>query len=296
MAVTYEFRPTQTPMNLKRFTFFVLVLIFSLFCNFASIAEVNLLALGDHFFKLENYNAAITEYKRFLFFHPDDMRAAEVYRKIGLAYRSQGLWQEAILAMRNAVLHASDEKAKSEYQLELAVILIASQNYDLARLELIKVAIRNSSGTLFRRALFLQAVANIYQFRWQEAREALQNYTADEILDNLFDHAINFPRKSTRVAKVLSAILPGAGQIYAGNWRGGLNALALNGALGFVTVDSVLDKHYVDAVLWTYFFFSRYYFGNLHQAGRAVDEFNENTSHRAADSILKRLQEIVETP
>ena len=283
-------------MNLKRVALFSLLLPLLFFGNFTSIAEVDIIALGDHFSKLENYDAAITEYKRFLFFHPDDPHTAEVYRKIGLAYRTQGLWQETILAMRNAVLHASDEKAKSEYQLELAVTLIASQSYDLARLELIKVTIRNTSGSLSRRALFLQAVANIYQFRWQEAREALQNWTTDEMLNNLFDHAINLPHKSPRVAKVLSAIFPGAGQVYAGNWRGGVNALALNGALGFVAVDSVLDKHYVDAVLWTYFFFSRYYMGNLHQAGKAVDEFNENTSRRAADNILNRLQEIVETP
>lgn len=282
-------------MNLKRFTLFIFILTFSFFCNFTSIAGENLLAFGDHFSKLGNYDAAITEYKRFLFFHPDDTRAAEAYLKIGLAYRSQGLWQEAILAMRNAVLYALSEEEKSECQLELAVTLIASQNYDLARFELIKVTIRMPSGPLYQRALFLQAIAYIYQFRWEEAREVLQNYTTDENLDKLFDKAANLPRKSTKVAKVLSAILPGAGQVYAGNWWGGLNALMLNGVFGYVTVDSVLDRHYVDAVSWTYFIFQRYYLGNLYRAEKTVNEFNENISRGAADNILKRLQEIVNT-
>ncbi len=283
-------------MNLKRVLLFILMLTFSFFCNFTSIAGENLLALGNHFSKLGNYDAAITEYKRFLFFHSDDTRAAEVYRKIGLAYRAQGLWQEAILAMRNAVLHALNQEEKSAYQLELAVTLIASQNYDLARFELIRVTIRTPSGPLYQRALFLQAVALIYQFQWEEAREVLRNYTIDEMLDKLFDKAANLPRKSTRVAKVLSAILPGAGQVYAGNWRSGLNALALNGVFGYVTVDSILNRHYVDAVSWTYFIFQRYYLGNLYRAGKTVDEFNENISRRAADNILKQLQEIVNTP
>lgn len=283
-------------MNLKRVTLFIFILILSSFCNFTSIAGENLLAFGDYFSKLENYDAAITEYKRFLFFHPDDTRAAEVLLKIGLAYRAQGLWQEAILAMRNAVLYALSEEEKSKCQLELAVTLIASQNYDLARFELIRVTIRMPSGTLYQRALFLQAIAYIYQFQWEEAREVLQNYTTDEMLDKLFDKAANLPRKSTGVAKVLSAILPGAGQVYAGNWRGGLNALVLNGVFGYVAVDSVLDRHYVDAVSWTYFIFQRYYLGNLYRAEKAVDEFNENISRRAADNILKRLQEIVDTP
>lgn len=283
-------------MNLKRAALFVLILTLLLFSNFTSIAEVNLRALGDHFSKLGNYDTAVTEYKRFLFFHPDDTRAAEVYQKIGLAYRAQGLWEAAILSLRNAVSHALSEEEKSKSQLELAVTLIASQNYDLARFELIRVTIRTPSGPLYQRALFLQAIALIYQFQWEEAREVLRHYTTDEMLDKLLDKALNLPQKSAKVAKVLSAILPGAGQVYAGNWRDGLNALALNGVFGFVAVDSVLDKHYVDAVTWTYFIFQRYYLGNLYQAGKAVDDFNDEKSRRAADNILNRLQEIVDTP
>ncbi len=281
-------------MNLKRITFFLLVLTLPLFSNITSIAGADILGLGDHFSKLENYDAAITEFKRFLFFHPDDTRAARVYQKIGLAYRAQGLWQEAISTMRNAMLYALNDEEKLEYQLELAVTLIASQNYDLARFELIKVKIRTPSVPLYRRALFLQAVALIYQFRWEEAREVLRHYTTDEMLDILFDKAVNLPQKSPKIAKVLSTILPGTGQIYAGNWRGGLNALALNGVFGFVAVNSVLDRHYVDAVSWTYFIFQRYYLGNLYQSGKAVVDFNDYTSRRAADNILKRLQEIVD--
>ena len=287
-------------MYLNHPTLSILFLITLLFCNDSTSAEDCPLTLADHFTKLGNYEAAITEYKRFLFFHPEDIQAAKVYHKIGHAYREQGLWQEAILAMRNAVLHADDKDTKSEYQLNLAVILLASQNYDLARLELIRVALRNPSGTLHQHSLFLQAVAFIYQFRWKEAQEILNDdtlltYATDERLDTLFNVAINQNKKSARVAKVLSAILPGTGQIYAGNWRGGLNAFLLNGALGFVAVDGILDQNYLDAFMWTYYIFLRYYRGNVSRAGRAVDEFNENASRRAADNILKRLQTIAET-
>ena len=287
-------------MYLKRITLSILFLIMQLFCNDSALAEESPLILGDHFVKIGNYEAAITEYKRFLFFHPDDLQTAAVYHKIGHAYREQGLWQDAILAMRNAVLHAFEKDTKSEYQLNLAVILLASQNYDLARLELIKVSLRNPSGTLYQRALFLQAVACIYQFQWEEAQEILRHdilrdYFSDETLDTLFNIAINQPKKSTRVAKVLSAILPGTGQIYAGNWRGGLNAFLLNGTLGFVAVDGILDQNYLDACMWAYYIFFRYYRGNIFRAGKTVDEFNENASRRAADKILERLQKIADT-
>ena len=104
-------------------------------------------------------------------------------------------------------------------------------------------------------------------FDGKQARETLQNYTTDERLNTLFDAVLNMPQKSGEVAKLLSAILPGAGQVYVGNWRDGVNALLLNGALGFLAVDAVLDGHYVDAALWSGFIFWRYYRGNTFRAG-----------------------------
>lgn len=283
----------------KKSKLIVLILLMMIplhFGNMNATANEDPMTIGNEFFALENYDAAITEYKRFLFFHGDDTQAAETYHRIGLAYRAQGLWQNAIVAMRNAMLQASTLKEKSEYQLDLAVILIAAKNYDLARLELIKVMLRNADVQQTRRSYFLQAVANIYQYRWEEAREATKNYTEDEILDKLFDEAENLQQKNKLLAKVLSAVIPGTGQIYAGKWRSGINALILNGVLGYVAVDTVLEGKYIDAALWSYFIFQRYYRGNLYRAGKAVEEFNEDSSHQAAEKILNRLQEIAENP
>ena len=269
-----------------------LILYSILFCTYNSQAEVTPLALADHYVKLKNYDAAITEYKRFLFFQPDDDRVPEIYHRIGILQRNLGLLREAIDSIRQAVIRTSDKEQKSEYRINLAVTLIANKDYDLARLELIKVLIRNPSEALYKRTLFLQGVTYTYQFRWEEAQEILKNYSQDEKLDELFQKTDNLPYKSKLVAKILSGILPGSGQIYAGNWKSGLNAFALNSAFGYVTVDSILDQNYVDAIMWTYFIFQRYYQGNLYRAGRAVDEYNDEVNRSFADSILTRLQEI----
>lgn len=267
-----------------------------IFCSFTASAEELPLSLGRHLAEGGNYDAAITEYKRFLFFHPDDPRVGEVHYNIGLAYRAEGLWTEAIAALRTATHYAMDQETKSEYQLALAVTLIATKNYDLAELELIKVMLRNPPIPLHRRMLFLQAVLYIYQFRWEEARRVLREYTADEQLEIFFDAAVNAPQKSANVASVLSKILPGLGQVYVGDWRDGLNALLLNGAFGFLTVDAILDEHYTDAVLWVSLVLLRYYRGNTFRAKMAVEQFNLQKSRQAAEAILQRLQAIIDTP
>lgn len=269
-----------------------LILYSILFCTYNSQAEASPLALADHYVKLKNYDAAITEYKRFLFFQPDDDRVPEIYHRIGIVQRNLGLLREAIDSIRQAVIRTPDKEQKSEYQIDLAVTLIVNKDYDLARLELIKVFIRNPSEALYNRTLLLQGVTYTYQFRWEEAQEILKNYSQDEKLDELFQKTDNLPYKSKLVAKILSGILPGSGQIYAGNWKSGLNAFALNSAFGYVTVDSILEQNYVDAIMWTYFIFQRYYQGNLYRAGRAIDEYNDEVNRSFADSILTRLQEI----
>ena len=220
---------------------------------------------------------------------------AEVYHDIGLAYRAQGLWSEAITTLRIAIHLATDDESKSAYQLTLAVTLIAMQDYDLAQLELIKVTLRSPSASLYRRALFLRAVAYIYQFRWDEAREVLKNWRTDGRLDELFDAAVNTPQKSVGVARMLSTILPGAGHVYVSNWRGGINALLLNSTLGFLTIDAVLDGHYTDALLWGGLAFWRYYRGSTFRAGQAAEQFNQQRTQAAAEAILQRLQEIADT-
>lgn len=269
-----------------------LIILFILFYTYNLQAGDSPLHLADHYEKLNNFDAATTEYKRFLFFHPDDDKVAEIYHQIGILHRNQGLLTEAIASIRQSVIRTSDKEQKSKYQIDLAVTLIGDKNYDLARLELIKVLIRNPSEAVYKRALLLQGVTYIYQFRWEEAQETFKNHTEDEKLNKLFNESDNLPYKSKLIAKILSGILPGSGQLYAGNWGSGLNVFGLNSALGYVTIDSILDKNYVDAILWTYFIFQRYYRGNLYRAGRAVDEYNDELKRSMADSILTRIQEI----
>ena len=284
------FRHTVNRMLIKHITLSFLLITF----GFTASADETPLSLGNHLLSLGNDDAAITEYKRFLFFHPDDARAGEAYYHIGLAYRKQAMWTAAVTAMRTAIQITTDKETKTERQLALAVTLIANKNYDMGLLELIKVTMRNPSKPQYRRAMFLQGVAYLYQFRWEEARAALKNYTDDAALDTHFEAALKAPRKSAKLAKILSIILPGAGQVYTGNWQDGLNAFVLNGALGFATVDAALDGYYMDATLWATALFLRYYQGNYYRAGKAAEAFNARQSRRAAENILSYLRKALD--
>ena len=253
--------------------------------------------LGDHLFALGDHDAAITEYKRYLFFGADPPQAGEVQFKIGLAYRAQEWWVEAVEAMIAAVRLTTETELQAERRVELAVTLIASGAYDLALVELIKVDMQSQSAQLRQRARFLRGIAYLYQFRWEQARSVFQAYF-DEIpsaagaaaeIDTLFLDARDRSRKSEKVARLLSTFLPGLGQTYAGNWKNGLNALLLNGVLGYVTLDAAIERDYDDALLSFFFLFHRYYSGNRYRAAEAAQTFNDRENRQHVEKILQAL-------
>ena len=255
------------------------------------------LDLGEHLFALGNYDAAITEYKRFLFFNSDHPQASEAQFKIGLAYRAQKWWTEATEAMVAAVQRTRETELQAERRVELAVTLIASGAYNLAIVELIKVDMQSQSARLRQRARFLRGVAYLYQFKWEQARSVFQAYfdgipgtaQAAAEIDALFSEALNLPQKSEKAARMLSTFLPGLGQIYAEDWKSGLNALLLNGVLGYVTLDAAIERDYDDALLSFFFLFYRYYAGNRYHAAEAAQAFNDRENRRYVDRILQAL-------
>jgi hypothetical protein len=83
----------------------------------------------------------------------------------------------------------------------------------------------------------------------------------------------DLPRKSARLASVLSAILPGSGQVYAGRASDGLRHLLMDATLGWTIVSLARDRNLPATVLVTSFSVP-FYFGNVFGAGNAARAFN----------------------
>ena len=250
--------------------------------------------LGDYLFNLKSFNQAVTEYKRFLFFHPDGPKSSEVIYQIGLAYRSDQLWGQAIQSMNSAFQRTNDSEFRSKIQLDLAVTYLASNQPDLALPKLINVLSQPRSSQLYRRTLFLKGITEIYLFNWEGARSTFKTYFGDtsrfDQVDRIISQALKSPKKSVSFTKILSTILPGSGQIYAGNWTDGFNALVLNGLLGYTSFSAAKSGNYRDVSFLTFFLWMRYYLGNRDNAGKIAYQINRNQDLAFSKLILEKLQ------
>jgi tetratricopeptide (TPR) repeat protein len=258
------------------------------------------LAVADRLLELGSYDAAITEYKRFIFFNPRNERTGYALHRMGLAYRAGYNWQEAIDALRASILaagrarHASPLRIADERRIVLATTLIASGNYSLARLELLKVSESSEHPSLRFKSLYFIGIASLYMFDWDAAGEALGDFYSVDPTKQMTQRAkeidsvllkVRQSHKSVRLAEFLSTIFPGLGQIYAGDWRDGLNALALNClTMGFLA-NAIYRRDCKDAVLISSISI-RYYMGNIYRAEMDVRKYNESLDRRNAAKVL----------
>ena len=259
------------------------------------------LNLADSLLNPQSYEESITEYKRFIFFNPEDKRISYAFYKMGLAYRVQRNWTKAVDALRASIRTAVSDSLRDERRITLGTTLIASGDYSLVQLELLKVSQFSRYPSNRLRALYFQGVAYLYTFNWESARQAFKTFYSKggqqacseegKKVDALLVEAQRLPYKSAKVAKMLSTILPGAGQIYGGDWRNGLNALALNSLTATFLLRAILQRRQQDALMIFSFVFERYYLGNRYHAAEIIEDYNQSLSRQHAKKILQVLLE-----
>jgi len=255
--------------------------------------STDLISTADALSEKGQYNEAVTEYKRFIFFHADSNRTDSAFLKMGLAYRKMRNWHQALDAIETSITMADDPQVAEERSFYLATTMIASKDYSLSKLELIKLIDSSRSEQIRQKALYFSGIASVYNFDWNATEKYFGDFYYKSDMENrakslksILSETRN-SYKSPGTAKLLSIFIPGAGQFYARNWRDGLNAFILNGLLIGLTASEVYRGNYDNASLIFLLLTSRYYMGNIYHAGKDAELYNENLDRRTAESILR---------
>ncbi len=251
-----------------------------------------------------NNSGAVTEYLRYLFFHPTAENLSDVYLHLGKVYMKLNRWEQAKDAWRQAVKLAPDDSTQNALRVALAIQSLAHKNYSLAVLELLKVSSFARQPALRRKAQFYLGVANLYARDFKQAEEGFRLYFGSDSTEaaqqtwlavrTLLQKGQAIRPKSPVVAKWLSTFLPGLGQLYAGDVKNALNAFALNGAIGFGVVRAFQDKEYIDATLEGGLLFQRYYLGNRFRAAQIARSRYLDRRKEIAAEIVHILESYLE--
>lgn len=274
---------------------FFLILLFAFLWAVPAASETNgpsIFGFAEELFEQGDYFRAITEYKRFIYFYPNDARSERALFRIAESYFRVGRWEEAVVA-----IDAFIDKYPKSSLIDSSLYLKAGAQKNLKRFD----ESLNSFGQVIARgnqpfkdqAIYQSALIHVERNEWAKAKSVFSAmpkssplYPAAQTFSAGLDGINDIPRKSPALAGTLAAVLPGAGHVYTDRYRDALIAFLLNGAFIWSAIELFQKDEYVTAGIVTFFEIG-WYSGNIYSAVSSAHKYNE----RSKGEYLKELQE-----
>ena len=251
------------------------------------------MGLADYFFQEGDYYRAITEYKRFLFFFPQNVRAAEAYWKIARSYFHGKKWDEAISASNDLIKKFPFSPHKAEALLLSGLCFKEKKDYSQARFFFQKAKAEAADAALADEAQWQIAATYLKEEKWKEAsaeykkiRENSKLYPQSDHLAQGLDRIHEIPQKSPATAGILAALLPGSGHLYCERYRDAAIAFLLNGAFIWGMVEAFDQKNYVVGGILTFFELG-WYSGTIYSAVSSAHKYNQREKQEYLDHLQK---------
>ena len=227
-------------------------------------------ALGTEQFRLRNYETSSLAFERVLFFGEGKYLAPSL-EHLGKIEQLQGRFESAALYYSRAAKASEEYNERSRMVLSQSYCLLSLGKFKLALIELYGLSDNIPDSFLYYRN-FLVGVAHFSENNFKESHDAFSAAFPDSAastkqkLDSLFTRLEKIKHPNPRTAKILSIIIPGAGQFYAGDIKNGFNSLLLTGAFFALGLHTALNFSLFDALASVAPWVQRYYMGGFKRA------------------------------
>lgn len=257
--------------------------------GFAQIQLEKQLTFAESLFAQEKYFDAITEAKRLSFFDSTEQYSFKVNNLIAESYKSGGKLSESVSYFTKAEMTASNVDELFSTKIKIIKINILRRAFYLADHQLNELekderfTVDSSSVQYWRGWNYL------FHDDWQKAAVVFGKIDSAATLKNICEE-VQKKKYSVSFVRSISAVLPGAGQIYTGNYVSGILSLGWNILFGYLTVQAfsaerVFDGMVVGSLLWL-----RFYNGNLTNAEKFAVEKNEIINNETLEFLQKNYQ------
>lgn len=270
---------------------FALLLGLAVPCFGQETSPEKMLSFADHLFEQGDYYRAITEYERLIFFHPGHPLAKAAKFQIALSYSRGDKFSQAIQRFRALSEEYPDDETGRRALYMLGETYYQKKDYTQAIDVLERFLTTYPGDTRSDAAVIRIGWSYLRQGNWQQASEEFQKVPEGSAVrpqaEGLATDATAYPaipRKSPALAAGLSAVLPGAGQLYVGRPSDAAVSFVLNGLFIWATVEAFRhDNNVTGGILL--FFESGWYLGNVYNASSSAHKYNR----RAEQDFLDRL-------
>ncbi len=228
----------------------------------------------------EKYYDAVTELKRLLYFDKSETYNYKANILIGKSYKQGGKLADAVKHFTLAEINAasSEEIYNSRIENVRVNILRRTTGRALNLLNSLEDDKRFSSKK--DELNYWRGWAYIFADDWENAAFSFGNIDNQHEL-KLLAEKVEDEKYSVNFAKIISMIIPGAGQIYTGEYISGLLSLGWNVLWGYLTIKSFIDDRIFDGIMVGSLLWLRFYNGNIYNAEKFAEEKNLIISNKA---------------
>lgn len=266
-------------MRIKYVKYLGLIILFNYAMLFAQETLKEQFEYSLNLFKEEKYFDAVTELKRLNLFDKEKSYAYESNLLIGRSYKEGGKFSEALRYFTLAEMAAFSDS--DVYEAKISAIRVnilrrtTGQALRLSDQLLEDTRFKGRTNEIF----YWKGWTYIFADEWDKAAEQFEKIKNDS-LKNLCER-VSADKYSITTAKILSYIIPGAGQIYTGHYFSGLLSLGWNVLWGYLTIKAFVDNRIFDGFVIGNFLWLRFYTGNLQNAEKFTREENLGISNAA---------------
>jgi TM2 domain-containing membrane protein YozV len=240
--------------------------------------------LATELYNKEEYFDAITELKRLLFFDKDNQYAYSANVLIGKSYKMGAKFSDAIRYFFIAGLHSSDINQLFDTKIEIIKINILRRTITRAFTLLDSLEKDRRFTGNKNEIIYWKGWAYIFDDKWDSAAEEFGKINSGRELQEISEKVEN-ERYSVLKAKILSFIVPGAGQFYTGNYLSGILSLGWNILWGYITVNAFIENRIFDGIAVGELLWLRFYRGNVQNAEKFAEEKNREISNKALEYL-----------
>ncbi len=230
-------------------------------------------------FRQEKYFDAVTELERLNFFDKGKKYAYESNLLIGKSYKEGGKFSDALKYFKLAEINAADDSDLFKAKIYAVRLNILRRTTGHARRLLDQLQEDERFKEKADEIIYWRGWSYIFGDEWENAAEQFSGIKNDSLQKLCQD--VSSDKYNVTTAKILSYIIPGAGQFYTGHYFSGFLSLGWNVLWGYLTVKAFNSERIFDGLVTGNFLWLRFYAGNLQNAEKFAKEENLNIANKA---------------
>jgi len=250
---------------------------------------------AQHCFLSKEYFRAIDEYKRFIYFFPEDNRVRTAMYKIGMSYFNSKSFNDAINSFNAMIDKYSDTDFSMTDLCTKAYLMISKCHIHLNESGPAIICLNNlititDDIDVKDEAYYHIGWIYLEKASWEKARNnfakiSQQNKNKYQLkrLSKELDRTKLIDRKSPKIAGLLS-IMPGAGFLYCERYQDALVAFLLNAGLMYAAYESFDDDNYALGGVIT-FVEVGFYTGNFYGAITSAHKYNRTKTREFIEEL-----------